>query len=252
MNRYDFYGIANRYLEILNPSSPEKLITVGTILGIDRNSRIIDFGCGYGELLALWAEKFGISGTGVDVSPRACDHAKTKMEKRGLTQHIEIVYQDAREYHLEEHSFNAALCIGATFIWSGYRQTIQAIKKALRSGGKLVIGECYWLKGNIPKEYLAGPAPSNALWEYELLQITHEEGFELEYVVRASHEDWDRYEAGKWHGVVTWLDENPNHAQRQQVIDHLHSVQDEYLRYQREYLGWAMYVLNPIRTDRVS
>ena len=82
--------------------------------------------------------------------------------------------------------------------------------------------------------------------EYELLQITREEGFDLEYVVRASHDDWDRYETGNWYGLIRWIEENPDHPERQDVIDHLHKAQDEYLRYGREYLGWAMYILNPI------
>lgn len=51
-----------------------------------------------------------------------------------------------------------------------------------------------------------------------------------------------RYEADNWYGLIRWLEENPEH---QEVIDHLHKTQDEYLRYIREYMGWAIYVLNP-------
>ena len=36
------------------------------------------------------------------------------------------------------------------------------------------------------------------------------------------------------------------HAELAAVVDHLHRIQDEYLRYGREYLGWAMHVLNPV------
>ena len=70
-------------------------------------------------------------------------------------------------------------------------------------------------------------------------------GFELEYVIRASQDDWDRYEAGNWHGLVRWLEDHPEHPERQAVVEHLHKVQDDYLRYGREHLGWAMYVLVP-------
>jgi hypothetical protein len=66
-------------------------------------------------------------------------------------------------------------------------------------------------------------------------------------VLRASPEDWDRYEAGNWLGLLRWIDENPDHPERQQVIDHLHESQDEYFRYGREYFGWAMYLLHPVR-----
>lgn len=247
MKRYDLYNISERYMEILNPSTPEKILTVGEVLGVGQDSRIIDFGCGFGEVLALWLERFGISGIGIDIRENACERAQSKMNKLGMAERIEIVCANAREYPFEKHSFDAALCIGATFIWGGYRQTIQTMKEAIHTGGKLVIGEVYWLKGNIPQEYVNGTAPPNTKYEYELLQITHEEGFDLEYVVRASHDDWDTYSAGNWYGLIRWMNENPDHPERQEVIDHLHRIQDEYLRYEREYLGWAMYILNPIK-----
>jgi len=244
MKFFDLVNIAERYMEIVNPSTPEKILTVGKILGVSQDSRIIDFGCGYGEVLALWVERFGISGIGIDIREHACERAQNKMHKRGMAERIEIVCANAAEYPFRKHSFDVALCIGASFIWGGYRPTIHTMKKAIHTGGKLVVGEAYWLKGGVPSEYAEQQTFHT---EYELLQITREEGFDLEYVVRASHDDWDRYEAGKWYGLIRWIEENPDHPERQDVIDYLHKAQDEYLRYEREYLGWAMYVLNPIR-----
>jgi len=244
MGFFDLVNISERYMEIVNPSTPEKILTVGKTLGVGQDSRIIDFGCGYGEVLALWAESFGISGIGIDIREHACDRAQNKMHKRGMAERIEIVCANAAEYPFEKHSFDVALCIGASFIWDGYRPTIRTMKKAIHATGKVVVGEVYWLKGGVPSEYAEQQAFHT---EYELLQITREEGFDLEYVVRASHDDWDRYEAGNWYGLIRWIEENPDHPERQDVIDHLHKAQDEYLRYGREYLGWAMYVLNPIR-----
>lgn len=245
MKFFDLVNISERYMEIVNPSTPEKILTVGEILGVGRHSRIIDFGCGYGEVLALWAERLGISGIGIDIREHACERARSKMIKRALADRIEIVCGNGRDYPFEKHGFDAALCIGASFIWGGYRQTIQAMKEAIHTGGKLVIGEPYWLKEDVPQEYTKNVGTVHT--EYELLQITREEGFDLEYVVRASHDDWDRYEAGNWYGLIRWIEENPDHPERQDVIDHLHKIQEEYLRYGREYLGWAMYILNPIR-----
>ena len=83
------------------------------------------------------------------------------------------------------------------------------------------------------------------LSEYELVKVAREEGFDFQHMVRASHDDWDRYEAGNWYGLAKWIEENPDHPERQEVIDHLHKVQDEYLRWGREYCGWAVYTLTP-------
>ncbi|MFC2038346.1 SAM-dependent methyltransferase [Chloroflexota bacterium] len=245
MDFLELFDISERYMEIINPSTLEKLMKIGDMLDLDEKSRIIDFGCGYGEQLALWAEKYGISGTGIDIRQPACDRARKKMHDRGLDGRIEIACSAGAEYPFEKHSFDVALCVGATFIWDGYKAAIPAMKEAVRAGGRLVIGEPYWLKGDIPPEY---SIDSHTIYtEYELLQIAREAGYDFEYVVRSSQDDWDRYESGNWHGLIRWLEENPDHPERQDVIDRLHQSQDEYLKFGREYLGWAIYILNPVK-----
>jgi cyclopropane fatty-acyl-phospholipid synthase-like methyltransferase len=245
MTFLDLKNISERYIELINPSTPEKALTIGRVLGLKKGSRVIEFGCGYGEILSLWAERFGISGIGIDVREHACERARRKMAERGFTDRIEIVCGDGAKYPYEKQSFDVAACIGASFIWGGYRNTIRGMKDAIRADGKLAIGEPYWLNERVPPEFAQKEQSIHT--ENELLRIARAEGFDFEYAVRASHDDWDRYEADNWRGLIHWIEENPDHPERQQVIDHLHESQDEYLRYGREYLGWAMYVLNPVR-----
>jgi SAM-dependent methyltransferase len=130
---------------------------------------------------------------------------------------------------------------GASFVFGGFRPAIRAMGRALRPGGRLSIGEPYWKHAHVPPHYAAQETSIHS--ELELAQIAREEGYEFEYVVRASQDDWDRYEVGNWHGLVRWLEENPAHPERGTVLEHLHRVQDEYLAYGRQHMGWAMYVL---------
>ena len=246
MEFFELMDISHKYLEILNPSSQEKILAVGDVLNLNTGSRVIDFGCGKGELLALWAEKFGISGTGVDISEQFCKTAITKIKERSLDKRIEIVCANGSDYPTGDRGYDAGLCIGATFIWGGLIETIQALKKYIKPEGKLAIGEVYWLKRDIPQEYLNGSAPPGTLYEQEILQVINQEGYDIEYMVRASLDDWDRYNAGNWRGMVRWIYDNPEHPDRQDVIDRLRKNQDDYLRYEREYLGWAIYVLSPM------
>ncbi|MBN2238578.1 MAG: class I SAM-dependent methyltransferase [Dehalococcoidales bacterium] len=246
MDFFELMNSSHKYLDILNPTSPEKIISVGNILGLNNNYRIIDFGCGTGEPLALWAENFGIFGTGIDISSKLCERARQNISQRGLGNCIEIVHANGSEYTSDFREYDAATCIGATFIWGGYRQTIQALKTFVRPGAKLAIGEVYWLKAGIPPEYHDTAGADIATFENELLQITMEEGYDIEYIVRSSLDDWDRYNSGRWHSLIRWIDENPDHPDRQEIIDYLHHQQERYLKYEREYLGWAIYVLNPM------
>lgn len=241
MDFFNLMSISHQYMELLNPSTTEKIIKLGQVLRLKEGSRIIDFGCGCAEPLALWAEKFGIVGTGIDISEDFCDRARKKLAARGLSDRIEIVCGGGADYVFEEDAFDAATCIGATFIFGGYRETIQTLKRAVKANGRLSIGETYWQTDHVPPDYAQKQIGTHS--EPELLQIIRDEGFDLECVIRASQDDWDRYYSDNWHGLIRWLEDNPTHPDRQQVLEHLHSDQEEYVRFMRKYMGWAMYAL---------
>ena len=185
MNIFDLVDISERYLELVNPSTPEKMVELGKFLRFREGSRVIDFGCGYAEPLVLWAAYFGIAGIGIDLREQACDRARKKVSERGLADRIEIVCGKGADYKFEEHSFDVATCIGATFVWGGYRQTIQAMKRAIRAGGRLGIGEPYWLRDNVPPGYAEQISPIYS--ERELLQIAREEGFKA---IAKTFDEW--------------------------------------------------------------
>ncbi len=243
MEFFDLMSISHRYMELFDPTTPEKVLKLGRILGMKESATVIDYGCGAAEPLALWGKEFGIRGVGVDISPDFCERAAKKLYAEGLSDRIEIVCSKGTDYPLKERAFDIATCIGATFVFGGYRETVRALKKAVHPNGRLGIGEVHWLTDNVPPEY-AQREPS-AHPETELLRITREEGFEIEYVIRASHDDWDRYSSDSWYGLFRWLEENPGHPDRQQVFERLRHSQDDYFRYERQYMGWAMYVLAP-------
>lgn len=243
MKFLELKNISERYMELVNPTSPEKLIKAGQVAGLKPGTRVIDFGCGYAEPLVLWAERFGISGVGLDIRPHACERAEKKVAERGLSERIQIVCGDAAEYQYPAHSFDVAACIGASFIWDGFKEAVHAMKNAILPKGRILIGEPYWLTDNVPIEFSIQEKDVHT--EADLLRLTRQEGFDFEYVLHSNHDDWDRYEADNWYALLRWIEENPDHPERQDVIDHLRQNQAEYTRYGRRYLGWAIYVLYP-------
>jgi SAM-dependent methyltransferase len=241
---FDLVNISERYMELINPSTPEKLLRVGRVAGLNNKSRVLDMGCGFGEALALYGQEFGVSGIGVDIREYACQRATQKLNERGLGGRMQVFCANGAEYAFEKGAFDAAMCIGATFIWGSYAQTIHAIREAVRPGGKLIIGEGYWNSDQVPPGFAH---EQNFPTEAAILRLTRQEGFEIEAVARASHDDWDRYESDNWIGLLRWIEENPAHPERAQVIDHLRARQHEYFTAGRKYLGWAIFLLTPAR-----
>jgi SAM-dependent methyltransferase len=244
MDFFELVEISTRHLELTTPATQEKLSSIGRYLELNAERRIIDFGCGYGTVLALWATDFDISGIGVDHNAYLCQRAQERIDQSGLADKIEIVCANALEYSFELGGFDVAVCLGATFIWGGFHQALRRLKSALRESGKIVVGEPYFTQEKVPGELVKFEGDLHT--EYQLIQITREVGLDVEFVVRASRDDWDRYVSESWVGLLRWIAENPNHPERQYVIDYLHKNQDMYTRYQREYEGWAIYVLKRI------
>jgi ubiquinone/menaquinone biosynthesis C-methylase UbiE len=248
MEFFDLMSISHRYMELLDPTTPEKIIKLGKLLKLKKGSRVIDFGCGCANPLTLWAEEFGITGVGIDISKDFCDRAKEKLAEKGLSDQIEIVCSPVADYTFEEGAFDAATCIGATFAFGGFQQTIKAMKRALNKNGRLGVGETYWLSNQVPPQYAQSQTTTHT--ELELAQFTRNEGFELEYLIRASREDWDRYVSDGWYGLIRWLEENPNHPDHEQVFKFFRADQDDYLQFHSQYMGWAMYCLTPLNVHQ--
>ena len=45
---------------LVRKSTPDKVLALGRCLQLREGSRVLDFGCGYAEPLALWAARFGM------------------------------------------------------------------------------------------------------------------------------------------------------------------------------------------------
>jgi SAM-dependent methyltransferase len=244
MDFFELVEISTRHLELTTPATREKLWSIGQYLELNDETRVIDFGCGYGTVLTLWATDFGISGVGIDHNTFLCQRAQERIDQSGLAAKIEIVCANALEYSFKSGGFDVVVCLGATFIWGGYHQALQRMKSALRESGKIVVGEPYFIQEKVPGKLLKFEGDLHT--EYQLLQITREAGLDVEFVVRASRDDWDHFVSASWNGLLRWIDENPNHLERQYVIDYLHKNQDMYTCYQREYEGWAIYILKRV------
>ena len=106
MNFFDLKNISERYMDLINPISAEKILKIGRMLGLKPGDRVIDFGCGFGETLAMWAEQFGISGIGIDIRPHACERARQRVSTLDLAERIQIVCADAGEYRFKPHTLD--------------------------------------------------------------------------------------------------------------------------------------------------
>jgi SAM-dependent methyltransferase len=146
----DFHEIAERDHAVQNPTSVEKIRLLGEYLRLGPESRVLDVACGQGGPALILAAEFGCHITGVEVRPAFADRARTRAAEAGLESLIEVHTADAKTFPLESESWDAALCIGAAFVWGTIADAAAALRPAVKTAGFVAEGEPYWRGWPLP------------------------------------------------------------------------------------------------------
>jgi SAM-dependent methyltransferase len=225
--------------EIQNPTSADKIRLLGEVLGLGPGSHVLDLAAGTGGPAVLLAGTFGCRLTCVERAPEFVAAARERVAAAGLDDRIEIVEADASTYELGR--YDAALCLGATFVFGGLVPTLERLRPAAPI---LAVGEPYWRVWPLPPA-ADGPRRTDEEEWLPLAQTVERvesTGVRVVSLISSSEDDWDRYESLHWQTLDTWLAANPGHPQaeefRQRGADH----RARYLAWERTAMGWAIFV----------
>jgi SAM-dependent methyltransferase len=243
MDIWKYYGITHRGHLVCNPTSEAKLDELVGLLPLTSGARVLDIACGKAELLLRIAERHGCSGLGVDISPYEVEEAKHRTKERNLQDKVEVVLGNGAEYAFEPHSFNFAMCIGATWVWNGYAGTIEALKKAVIPGGLIAIGEPFKTKEPPPEHAASGPGFVPGLVTHAgNVAIALEHGLTPLYSIVSNTDDWDRYEGLQWLAAEQYATEHPEDPDVPELLERTRKGRDTFLNHGRDTLNWAIYL----------
>jgi SAM-dependent methyltransferase len=258
MDRWKFFDVTQRDHVICNPLSLEKLDELIALLDLPEGARALDIASGKAELLIRLAERHAVNGDGVDLSPYFLAEGRRRAEERGVTERLNFHEQDGAAFAATPGSYDAAICLGASWIWGGYRGTLRALRRFARPGGLVVSGEPYWRREPEPA-YLAASGLDPGLFATHAgnVAIGVEEGLTPLYTLVSSEDDWDRYEGLQWRAAARYAAQHPEDEDAAEIARRQGEHRDSYLRWGRETLGWAVYLFRrdggtDATTDRTS
>jgi hypothetical protein len=134
-------------------------------------------------------------------------------------------------------AYDAALCIGASFVWGTIADAAAALTPAVRPGGCVAIGEPFWLRwplpGGVDPEQFVGLRETVARFEAGDIAATG--------LIAASLDDWDRYQSLRWRAIEEWLRDHPDDPRRAELRSGNEGFKRRYLETYRPLLGWAIF-----------
>ena len=104
-------GYFQRPDEDIDTAQDRKLDYICRKLRLAAGERLIDFGCGWGGLIAFAAKNYGVQAVGVSISKAQIKWANRTIEAQGLQDRCQIVYCDYRDFP-ETERFDKAVSVG--------------------------------------------------------------------------------------------------------------------------------------------
>lgn len=235
-----YFVVAESTHELQNPTSEEKILLLGKRLGLGAESRVLDIASGRGGPALLLAREYGCEVHGIEVAPEFHEVAVQRATDADLSEKLSFELADASAAEHEPESYDAALCLGASFVYGSLADTVEALAPAVRPRGHVAVGEPYWRRLQLPEDYADRDAPYTTL--EGTVMIFETSGLPVVSVIASSEDDWDRYETLHWQAVERWLADHPDDPDAADIRGRHERWKWNYLRHQREHLGWAVFV----------
>jgi SAM-dependent methyltransferase len=235
-----YFVVAEATHELQNPTSKEKVLMLGRRLGLGPDSRVLDIASGRGGPALLLAEAYGCRIRGIELAPEFHAAAVERAAAAGLSDLLSFELGNASEASLEPEAYDAALCLGASFVYGSLAHTVDALAPAVRPGGFVAVGEPFWRLLPLPDDY-ENRRESWTTLEGTVL-IFETSGLPVVSVIASSEDEWDGYETLHWQAVERWLAENADDGDASGIRARHERYKRTYLRYGRDYLGWAFFV----------
>lgn len=227
---------------IVGISQLERVIEMGCVLGLDENTRMLDLCCGYGEILRVLSEAFGIQGTGMDLAEEFIRKGSQRIAQTGLSDRIKLELGDARK--CRGTGYDVANIFDANEVFEGFENALLFLKKHIKSQGKIILGEVFYTQKDVPQELI--DFEGNLLTEADIYGIALRNGYAITFIGRDTPAEWDRYIAWSARRIVEDYRKETEPQEKAKQLEWLRKWYDMYVHYRERYQRYAIFVLEKL------
>jgi len=250
MDRNKFSHIGHAHHTFYNPISESKVERILNLVKLNPLDKVVDIGSGKCEILIRLIEKYNIVGTGIELYEGFIKEAQQNAAGRIRGESLILINKDAKKAvsDIDDSQYNMGICIGSTHALGGLEATIKELKKCVRNGGYIAIGEGYW-KVKPSCEYLNALDSDESEFNshYGNIKMAEELGLISLWSIAASEDDWDEYECLYSMSIENYCYDNPKDEDYQEMLDKIREWRKTYFSMGRDTLGFGLYLFRNIK-----
>jgi SAM-dependent methyltransferase len=204
------------------------------------DERLLDLGCGEAAwLLRALAAHPKVTAEGVDNSAQPLAKARKEAAGLGVGQRLVLHHQDAAEF-VSPRLFDAVLSVGSTHAFGGLLPTLDAARRHLVPGGRVLVGDAYW-------ECEPTTEAREMLGDYEDLATTMDRvvahGWTPVFGHISTRQELDDFEWGYTGSLATWALDHPEDPDSAEILAAATTHRSEWLHSYRDSFGFVTLVL---------
>ena len=191
----DYSALLNRCAErsyLISMIPPEELVRIGYEAGMNAQSTVLDLCCGYGAMLKIWHEAFGVSGVGVDIVQEFISEGRARLGAAGVRA-VDLQYGDVKKYRSRD-KFDFVNCTTDfldTAATDGIAQTLELMERFVKPGGKLIFNNRYAKTEHSPQALHDFEGITRTLPEINAL--LRGRGYFITAMASCNDSEWERY-----------------------------------------------------------
>lgn len=125
---------------------------------IDKDSHVLDVGCGVGATATFLAKQLGCQVTGVDILPKMVERSQERAIRERVSDRLQFRVGDAQDLPFEDGLFDAVITESVTAFPPDKQKAVKEYVRVTKRGGFVGLNESTWLKTPPPPEVVAWAA----------------------------------------------------------------------------------------------
>ena len=229
------------------PISEARMSKYIETLSLRASQRVLDVGCGCGEVLIRLYDRYQIQGTGIDSSAGHIGEANRRAVGRVPDSTILFVETDARSFDVEPESLDLAICMGSTHAFApgsdAYRNALEQMIPLVVPDGLLFVAEGY-LKQPAAPEYrkFLGESMPEGMTHAANVATGQELGLVPLAAWTSGEDEWDDFEWSYQQIIERRAAEQLDDADVAAKLVQRREWTDGYLKWGRDTLGYGVYL----------
>lgn len=136
--------------ESMHPGGIELTAELGTRLGLQNGSRVLDVACGVGTTAIYLAKHFGCRVTGLDLAEWNVKEAKNLLSSSVVSDLVDFRIGDAEDIIFKNQIFDYVVCECSLCLFPDRKKAAKEIYRVVKNGGKVGVSDIV-VRGKIPQ-----------------------------------------------------------------------------------------------------